>query len=100
MTTSIRNLVGAFFTAAILAGGVLAAQPADAASVRRAPGGSIHYYDDNGYDRGYAWCGSASGTTRCDYDTLEQCRAAGKPNINCAPNAWSYYVKSESCPLR
>ena len=38
MTTSIRNLVGAFFTAAILAGGVLAAQPADAASVRRATG--------------------------------------------------------------
>ena len=91
MTTSIRNLVGAFFTAAILAGGVLAAQPADAASVRRAPGGSIHYYDDNGYDRGYAWCGSAGGTTRsCSW----------RPSRRRPPNAWSYYVKSESRPLR
>lgn len=100
MTTSIRNLAGAFFTAAILAGSVFAAQPADAASVRRGDGGSIHYYDDRGYDRGYAWCGSASGTTRCDFDTLDQCRASGKPNINCAPNAWSHYVKPEDRPRR
>ena len=100
MTTSIRNLLRLPSRQQSLPAALLAAQPADAASVRRAPGGSIHYYDDNGYDRGYAWCGSASGTTRCDFDTLDQCRASGKPNINCAPNAWSYYVKSEDRPLR
>ena len=100
MTTSIRNLVGAFFTAAILAGGVLAAQPADAASIRRAPGGSIHYYDDNGYDRGYSWCKSGGGGTRCDYDTVDQCRAAGAPNYNCVPNPWSYNVPRELRPVR
>jgi hypothetical protein len=100
MTTSIRNLLTAACTAAVLAGGLLAAPHADAASLRQAPGGSIHYYDDNGSDRGYSWCGSAGGTTRCDFDTLDQCRASGRPNINCAPNAWSYYVAPEKRPLR
>jgi hypothetical protein len=92
MTTSFSNLARALCTAAVLAGGLLAAPHADAASIRRGDGGSIHYYDDKGYDRGYPWCGSASGTTRCDFDTFEQCRASGKPNITCAPNAFSYGV--------
>src|SRR5262245_26537120 len=100
MTTSYSNLVGALCTAAVLAGALLSAPHADAASVRRGDGGSIHYYDDQGYDRGYAWCGSASGTVRCDFDTVDQCRASGKPNINCAPNAWSYYVRPDQRPLR
>jgi hypothetical protein len=100
MTTNMRNLVGAVFTATLLAGGLLTAQHADAASVRRGDGGSIHYYDDSGYDRGYSWCRSGGAGTRCDYDTVDQCRASGAPNSNCVPNPWSYYVAPQLRPVR
>jgi hypothetical protein len=92
MSTLINRLAKISFAAAVIAGGLLAAQQANAASVRTEPNGAARFYDDNGYDRGYSWCKSPSGTLRCDYFTLEQCQAASLPNNTCAPNAWSYQV--------
>ena len=97
MTINIRTLIKTGCAAAVLAIGFLAAHPADAASVRREPNGAIHFYDDNGYDAGYKWCGLGSGGSSfgapvCDYYTLQQCEASGSPQTQCTPNPWSYYV--------
>jgi hypothetical protein len=96
MTTNIRTRIRTGFAAAVLALGFLAA-PAHAASVRTEPNGVIRFYDDNGYDRGYAWClsggGSSFGTPVCDFDTLQQCQSSGSPGRNCTPNPSSYYVR-------
>ena len=96
MTTNIRTLIKTGCTAAVLAIGFLAAHPADAASVRREPNGAIRFYDDNGNDAGYKWCGLDSGNSFgapvCDYYTREQCEASGSPQSDCTPNPWSYYV--------
>lgn len=74
--------------------------PAEAATARRQANGAIRYYDDNGSDRGYAWCirhagRYTSGWADCSYFTFEQCRAAiGGPIIgSCEPNAFSYEVQ-------
>jgi hypothetical protein len=80
-------------TTALLAAGLLTAPTVDAASLRHQPNGAVRYYDDGGYDRGYAWCRSGGSATRCDYFTVEQCRASGVPNATCVPNPFSFYVK-------
>jgi hypothetical protein len=81
-------------TTALLAAGLLTAPTVDAASLRHQPNGAVrYYYDDGGYDRGYAWCRSGGSATRCDYFTVEQCRASGVPNATCVPNPFSFYVK-------
>ena len=78
--------------------GLLAAQPAEAATARREANGAIRFYDDNGFDRGYAWClrranRQSSGGSDCSYYTYEQCRAAiYPPGGDCTPNPWSYEV--------
>lgn len=71
----------------------------EAATARREANGAIRYYDDNGFDRGYAWClrrsgRDVSGWSDCRYFSFEQCRAAGFPPTNgsCEPNPFSYYV--------
>ena len=88
----IRILTRIVATAAILAAGLLTAPTVEAASLRHEPNGASRYYDDNGFDRGYAWC-KGSGSSHCDYFTVEQCRASGTPIAVCSPNPWSYYVK-------
>ena len=77
------------------------AQPADAATARREANGAIRYYDDNGFDRGYAWCLKRStrpfgGWSDCSYFSYPQCRAAGIGLYGggCEPNPWSYYVQT------
>ena len=98
MTTNVRTLIKTgCAAAAVLAMGFLATQSADAASARREPNGAIRFYDDNGYDRGYAWClnagASGLGAPVCDYYTLDQCRGSGYGGTgDCVPNPWSYYV--------
>ena len=74
---------------------------ANAATARREAGGVIRYYDDNGYDRGYAWClrrsGRAySGWADCKYVSLEQCRASSFNSTfgSCEPNPFSYEVQA------
>jgi hypothetical protein len=81
-----------------LALGVLASPPSEAATARREANGAVRFYDDNGYDRGYAWClrrsnRHASGSSDCSYYTYEQCRAAAyPPGGDCTPNPWAAYV--------
>ena len=91
--STIQRLASIGFATAVLAGGLLAAQQVQAASLRTEPNGAVRFYDDSGNDRGYSWCKSASGTLRCDYYTLEQCRAAALPNVTCTPSAWSREVR-------
>ena len=83
--------VAALFSAVCL-------QPAEAASARQEPNGAIRFYDDNGNDRGYAWCRSRGGwgtmnPPDCSYYTLRQCQAAtygafGYSNY-CTPNPYA-----------
>lgn len=100
MSTIVQRLARMGFMAAVLAGGLLAAQQVEAATLRTEPNGAVRFYDDNGNDRGYSWCKSASGTLRCDYYTLEQCRAAALPNNTCTPSAWSYQMRVPEQRLR
>ena len=105
MTINVRTLLGgACAAAAVLSIGVLVAQTANAASVRVQPNGAVRFYDDQGGDRGYAWClyggGSGLGIPVCDYYTLDQCRASGVPVGDCTPNPWSYYVRAPRQRLR
>jgi len=100
MSIIIQRLAKISFAAAVIAGGLLAAQNVEAASVRTQPNGAARFYDDNGNDRGYSWCKSASGTLRCDYFTLEQCRAAALPNVTCTPSAWSREMSVPAQQLR
>lgn len=74
--------------------------PADAATARRNANGAIRYFDDNGFDRGYAWCLKRGGRwfggwSDCSFFSYAQCRAAiiGPPGGDCEPNPWSYYVQ-------
>jgi|SRR5436190_1733122 len=90
MSTIIQRLARISFAGAMLAGGLLAAQQVEAASLRTEPNGAVRFYDDAGQDRGYSWCKGAGGNVRCDYFTLEQCRAAAAGVTTCTPNAWSY----------
>jgi hypothetical protein len=41
--------------------GAASAEVAEAASARRQPNGAVRFYDDNGSDRGYAWCRQRGG---------------------------------------
>ena len=88
--------------AALLAIGLPVAQPADAATARREPNGAIRFYDDNGFDRGYAWClkrggRNSPGGSDCSYYTLALCRAAifDPPGGDCEPNPWASHVVPE-----
>jgi hypothetical protein len=89
----------------VAAGAVLALAStcvaASAATARREAGGAIRYYDDGGFDRGYAWClrrgGRAySGWADCRYVSFEQCRASsfGPTYGSCEPNPFSYEVQA------
>jgi hypothetical protein len=76
------------------------ASPADAATARREANGAIRYYDDNGGDRGYAWCLKRGGRwfggwSDCSFFSYGQCRAAiiGPPGGDCEPNPFAYYVQ-------
>lgn len=86
--------------AALLVGGLLAAQPADATTTRLDPTGAVRFYDDAGQDRGYTWCNNAGSNLRCDYYTREQCVSAGYPNNNCTINPWAYHVRVPPQRLR
>ena len=85
-------------TALALLAAATFAQPAEAASVRREANGALRFYDDNGNDRGYAWCLRRagrhwSGSNDCSYFTYEQCQAAKLfPSGECTPNPWAAYV--------
>jgi hypothetical protein len=84
---------------ALVALGVLVCPPSEAATARREASGAIRFYDDNGYDRGYAWClrrahRNESGGNDCSYYTYEQCRAAVyPPGGDCTPHPWAAYVQ-------
>ena len=77
----------------------LAAPEARGASAVREPGGAIRFYDDNGFDRGYAWCANRAGrawagSSDCSYFSYAQCRAAlwPPPGGDCVPNPWASQV--------
>ena len=71
------------------------ADVADAASARRQPNGAVRFYDDNGNDRGYAWCRQRGSwgsmlPLDCMYYTLQQCQASAYPFGNyCVPNPYA-----------
>lgn len=76
--------------------GPVGALPADAASARREPNGAVRYYDDNGNDRGYAWCRSrgtwgSMAPPDCSYFTLQQCQASafGTYSSYCTRNPYA-----------
>src|SRR5436190_19430255 len=93
----IRNLIG---LATIACTATLALPGAHAATAVREPGGAIHYYDDNGFDRGYAWCANRGGSnfgswSDCRYFSFEQCDVAVRwppPGGFCIPNPWASQV--------
>jgi len=92
-----RPLLAAAGAVLVLAATCVAA---GAATARREAGGAIRYYDDGGFDRGYAWClrrsGRAySGWADCDFVSLEQCRASSYNSTfgSCEPNPFSYEVQ-------
>jgi hypothetical protein len=95
MTT--RTLIAGAALALLVTGAL--AQPAEAASVRRESNGALRFYDDNGNDRGYAWCLKRggrhfAGSNDCSYFTYDQCRAAVfPPGGDCTPNPWAAYVE-------
>jgi hypothetical protein len=97
-------LVGAAI--AIAAAAALASPPATAASAVREPNGAIRFYDDNGFDRGYAWCLSRAGrnwgNADCAYFSYAQCRAAiiAPPGGDCLPNPWASRVPAPASPPR
>ena len=98
MTHKLKHVLAAAGAAVALAA---FCAPADAASARREANGAIRYYDDNGFDRGYAWClrragRYTSGWADCSYFSFEQCRASAVGPIigSCEPNPFSYYVQA------
>ncbi|ETR75828.1 hypothetical protein X566_24525 [Afipia sp. P52-10] len=105
-TATVSTLIKRGLTAAVLVTiGAAAISQAEAATARREPNGAVRYYDDNGGDRGYAWCLRRSGRwfsgwSDCSYYTYGQCRAAiiGPPGGDCEPNPWSYYVNEPPAP--
>jgi hypothetical protein len=105
MMINMRTLMrGIGAAAAVLAIGFLAAQPAEAVSVRTQPNGAIRFYDDQGGDRGYEWClqggGSGLGIPVCDYYTEAQCRASLVNVGFCVRNPWSDKVQLPPQRLR
>jgi hypothetical protein len=101
MNTKTKTAISAGCAAlALLCIGALA-RPAEAATARREANGAIRYYDDNGFDRGYAWCLKRGarwfgGWSDCSFFSYAQCRAAiiGPPGGDCEPNPFSYYVQA------
>lgn len=98
MTLTLKQFLAAAGAALALAA---AGASADAASARREANGAIRYYDDNGFDRGYAWClrrggRDFSGWADCSYFSFEQCRASAVGPIigSCEPNPFSFYVQA------
>jgi hypothetical protein len=98
---------GCLAAAALLTIGLVATQSAEAATARREANGAIRFYDDNGNDRGYAWClrrsgRSYSGWSDCSYFSYGQCRSAiiGPPGGDCEQNPWSYYVDEPPAPRK
>jgi hypothetical protein len=99
MTTKKKARIGTgCATFALLALGLLAFTPAEAATAVRGPGGAVRFYDDRGQDRGFAWCLKRSGRqfsgwSDCRYFSYAQCRAAIiPPGGDCEPNPFSYEV--------
>jgi len=84
--------------AIVAAAATLAAPPATAATAVRQPNGAIRYYDDNGLDRGFAWCANRSGrnwgnNSDCSYFTYAQCQASlFPPGGFCQPNPWTQFA--------
>jgi hypothetical protein len=99
MRTTIRTVISMSCAALTLLVAGAFAQPAEAASVRRESNGALRFYDDNGNDRGYAWClrrggRHFSGSNDCSYYTYDQCRAAvSPPGGDCTPNPWAAFVE-------
>ena len=86
-------------TIAVAAPASLVLPEAHAATAVREPGGMIRFYDDNGYDRGYAWCAYRGGrhwggASDCSYFTYAQCRTAMTipPGGDCLPNPYASQV--------
>jgi hypothetical protein len=96
MTHTLKNLLVAACAVLALLG---ACSAAGAVTARREANGAIRYYDDNGNDRGYAWCLKRSGRqfsgwSDCRYFSYAQCRASVfPPGGDCEPNPFSYYVQ-------
>jgi len=83
--------------------GVAGTQPTEAASARREPNGAIRYYDDNGSDRGYAWCLNrggrfgSGGSEDCSYYTFQQCQLSRTSSFSsyCVRNPWAAQVTQQ-----
>lgn len=97
MNHTIKHLFAASAALAI----VTACSSAQAVTARREANGAVRFYDDNGNDRGYAWCLRRGerwngGWSDCRYFSYQQCRAAiiGPPGGDCDPNPFSYYVQA------
>jgi hypothetical protein len=95
---SISTAIRLVYAAIAITVAALASPPATAASAVREPNGAIRYYDDNGFDRGYAWCLSRAGrnwgNADCSYFSYAQCRSAiiAPPGGDCLPNPWASHV--------
>ena len=87
-------------TIAAAAVATLATPAANAASAVREGGGYVRFFDDNGNDRGYAWCGNRGGRnfgswSDCSYTSFEQCDLAVRwppPGGFCVPNPYASQV--------
>ena len=109
MHTHVQSVIKTGFAlAALLAISFLASLPAESATARREANGAIRFYDDNGNDRGYAWCrrrGSGftpgSSGSDCSYFTLAQCRASIITPAGgiCEPNPFAAQVR-QGAPRR
>jgi hypothetical protein len=103
MNATFRSLINASCAlATLLAISLSVTQPADAATARREANGAIRFYDDNGFDRGYAWCLKRGGRwfggwSDCSFFSYGQCRAAiiGPPGGDCEPNPFASQVVPE-----
>lgn len=87
-------------TIAVAAAAALTMPQANAASAVREPGGYVRYFDDNGFDRGYAWCANRGGRNfgswaDCSYASWAQCDVAVQwppPGGYCSPNPFASQV--------
>jgi hypothetical protein len=100
MTIKIKTALCIGCATLAFSAGAAFALPAEAATARREANGAIRYYDDNGFDRGYAWCLKRGGRwfggwSDCSFFSYAQCRAAiiGPPGGDCEPNPWAYAVQ-------
>lgn len=70
----------------VLAVSVFAPFQVQAIEARRQPSGAIRYYDDQGYDRGYAWCLNGD----CRYFDRAQCEGSKIMGAGwCRPNPYA-----------